>query len=606
MATLTGDSTSQTLTGSTANDTLYGAGGNDTLIGGAGNDLYKYYLGTGNDTIKDSSGTDTLLLDDPSGMYADWEFYRSADNSDLIISFGSAGSVTIDNQFSNSSSLVINKLMVPDDDDGYMSINLTSGTSGTSGSDFIVGKSSSESISGGLGDDIIFGSAGNDTINGGNGYNSLYGGTGNDSLIGGIEEDSFSGGNGSDTINGGSGWDYAGYGEQSAGIIANFSGTVKTIGSVSLASQTVYEKAYATTDTLIQINRIDGTSYSDAYYGGATSTEDGGGFGFEGYQGNDTIYSGAANSWMMVGYDCSPNGVIINLSNTAITVGNKTVAAYTTQDGWGYTDTFKLTSGSNIGISGSDNADYMVAQSNGGYLNGNDGNDTLVGSSGNNQLRGDSGNDVFYSSSIGYHQIDGGDDIDTVSYIKATSGVSVSLATSSSQAVGSGYDSLSSIEHLIGSNYADTLTGNSSANRLDGGLMNDKLFGSSGNDTLLGGSGNDTLIGGSGMDSLTGGTGSDIFDFNSLSEMTISGSTTDVISDFTHGTDKIDLSTLDANTTTTTNDTFAATFVSSFTQAGQLMYSNGVLYGNTDGDSTAEFAIHLTGTPTVTASDFVL
>ena len=90
MATLTGDSTSQTLTGSTANDTLYGAGGNDTLIGGAGNDLYKYYLGTGNDTIKDSSGTDTLLLDYPSGMYADWEFYRSADNSDLIISFGSA------------------------------------------------------------------------------------------------------------------------------------------------------------------------------------------------------------------------------------------------------------------------------------------------------------------------------------------------------------------------------------------------------------------------------------------------------------------------------------------------------------------------------------
>ena len=82
-----------------------------------------------------------------------------------------------------------------------------------------------------------------------------------------------------------------------------------------------------------------------------------------------------------------------------------------------------------------------------------------------------------------------------------------------------------------------------------------------------------------------------------------------MISDFTSGQDKIDLSTLDANTATVTNDAFNGTLISSatsFTTAGQLKLVSGVLYGNTDADSTAEFAIQLTGITALSAVDFVL
>ena len=52
-------------------------------------------------------------------------------------------------------------------------------------------------------------------------------------------------------------------------------------------------------------------------------------------------------------------------------------------------------------------------------------------------------------------------------------------------------DTLATIENIIGSAFADTLTGNAAANTLDG---------RSGNDTLIGGAGADALIGGAGTD----------------------------------------------------------------------------------------------------------
>lgn len=103
---------------------------------------------------------------------------------------------------------------------------------------------------------------------------------------------------------------------------------------------------------------------------------------------------------------------------------------------------------------------------------------------------------------------------------------------------------------------------------------------------------------------LTGGTGNDRFDFNAFSELGASSTTRDVITDFSSG-DKIDLSTIDANTSLTGDQAF--THVSAFTTAGsQIMYSNGVVYFNTDHDTTAEYQIQLTGAPQLTASDFIL
>jgi Ca2+-binding RTX toxin-like protein len=211
----------------------------------------------------------------------------------------------------------------------------------------------------------------------------------------------------------------------------------------------------------------------------------------------------------------------------------------------------------------------------------------------------------------------GGLGIDRADYRYAASAVSVSLGITTAQATkGSGFDTLSDIENLTGSNYSDGLAGNAAANTLVGlvgndtliaGLGNDILIGGSGDDRLIAGAGSDILIGGSGKDILSGGAGNDIFDFNSLFKRAVL-SDADVITDFVRGHDKIDLSTLDANTATAANDAFTGFIASgaSFTAAGQLRLSGDVLYANADADSEAEFAVHLTGITHLTLADFIV
>jgi Ca2+-binding RTX toxin-like protein len=213
-------------------------------------------------------------------------------------------------------------------------------------------------------------------------------------------------------------------------------------------------------------------------------------------------------------------------------------------------------------------------------------------------LTGNTLNNVLYAGA-GNNGLDGSTGIDTVSYaygVTGTTGVTVSLAVGTAQATGgSGSDTLTSIENLIGSGFNDSLTGNAGHNVLDGGA------------------GNDLLTGGVGRDMLTGGAGSDTFDFNALSEMGLTSATWDVINDFVHGLDRIDLSTLDANAALAGNQAFSApvvggTFSGAFATAGDLYFDNvaHVLYGNTDADTAAEFAIQLVGVSTLTATDLFL
>ena len=60
------------------------------------------------------------------------------------------------------------------------------------------------------------------------------------------------------------------------------------------------------------------------------------------------------------------------------------------------------------------------------------------------------------------------------------------------------------------------------------------MAGGLGNDRIFGGQGNDTLNGGSGDDRLAGGPGNDVFVFGP-------GDGADTVTDFSSGTDKIDL-----------------------------------------------------------------
>jgi len=195
---------------------------------------------------------------------------------------------------------------------------------------------------------------------------------------------------------------------------------------------------------------------------------------------------------------------------------------------------------------------------------------------------------------------------DTVSYEFGLSGVgsigvAVSLAITSAQATGrSGWDTLIGIENLVGSARGDSLTGSIGGNF---------LAGLGGNDSIFGGDGHDTLSGGLGRDSLVGGAGRDVFLFQNLLDMGVRSAAADVIVDFSRGFDKIDLSSIDANTNTTLNDAFSAAILEKgarFVAPGQLRWADGFLYGNTDWDSDAEFAIYIGGTSIITSADIVL
>ncbi|NTS66788.1 M10 family metallopeptidase C-terminal domain-containing protein, partial [Sphingomonas sp. HHU CXW] len=132
-------------------------------------------------------------------------------------------------------------------------------------------------------------------------------------------------------------------------------------------------------------------------------------------------------------------------------------------------------------------------------LSGGDGNDTLIGLGGNDTLDGGNGDDLLLGGS-GDNTLIGGAGTDTASYADATVGVTVDLSIFGAQATGVGNDTLTGIENLLGSTFADTLTGDAGANRLDGGAGDDTLSGGDGNDVLVGGAGNDTLLGGAGID----------------------------------------------------------------------------------------------------------
>ena len=220
---------------------------------------------------------------------------------------------------------------------------------------------------------------------------------------------------------------------------------------------------------------------------------------------------------------------------------------------------------------------------------GDAGANSLSAFRGDDFIDGLGGNDVI----AGADRLVGGDGIDTLDYSSSFSAVSVNLATGELSGGDAQGDTISGFENVIGSDEDDTVRGDGGANSLSGGR------------------GNDVLAGGLGRDELTGGTGADHFVFSSTTESGKTGSTRDVIHDFSHAAhDLIDFGQIDGSTSHGGKQSLTFIGSKAFTAEGQVraFFEGGhtVVEVNTTGTHGAEMQIQLDHHVHLAKADFVL
>jgi Ca2+-binding RTX toxin-like protein len=323
-----------------------------------------------------------------------------------------------------------------------------------------------------------------------------------DSITGDIYGELFQGFNGNDTIDGGGGNDEIRYNQETGTFAVNVNLTT------GIATDT-----YGSTDTLINIENVRGTSRADTIVGNALNNN------LRGLSGADTLNGGDGIDTVDYRRDVDAGG------GASIRVNLTTGIA---RDGFGFTDT--LISIENVGgtnfddrVVGSADANLIRLLAGNDYLSGLDGNDTLEGGEGNDILLGGDGTDSllagdgadYLTGGLGADVLDGGFGYDFAWYNEATSGLTVRLdfpGSNSGEALG---DTFIGIEGLVGSLFTDFLVGDGGANHIDALDGDDFLAGNAGNDRLFGGAGSDNFWGGEGADAINGGAGFDVvrYDF---------------------------------------------------------------------------------------------
>ncbi len=162
-------------------------------------------------------------------------------------------------------------------------------------------------------------------------------------------------------------------------------------------------------------------------------------------------------------------------------------------------------------VHGGSGSDIIYASSHvsGANYYGESDHDTIYGNVLAEYLYGGDGNDMLYGGA-GIDTLDGGAGIDTANFSDATAVVGVNLSTGVTAYDGFGYsETITGVENVTGSGYADEITGDSAANLLNGNAGNDTIHGNAGDDTLYGMDGNDALYGESGLDTIISGAGTD-------------------------------------------------------------------------------------------------
>jgi Ca2+-binding RTX toxin-like protein len=385
------------------------------------------------------------------------------------------------------------------------------------------------------------------------------------------------------------------------------SGSVKDLAGNSYADTTTYD--FTTLDTIPPIVStfipIDGATSvfvnSNIELGFNEPIQRG--------TGNIYIRSGSATGVVVESYDAATSSNI-SISGSTLTINPTNNLSYNTK----YFVTFD--SGSVKDLAGNSYADtttYDFTTSNtvptalASYiLTTKEPNDlTYIGSSdfaGTGTIK----NNII-TSSIGNDKLDGGKGIDTLTGGKGNDTYIVdSIKDIVVEEVNSGIDTIQSsvtfslaalvnVENL-------TLIGTKAINGTGNNLDN----------AMLGNSAKNSINGGLGNDILTGGNSADTFQFNTTLN---SNTNVDTITDFVHGTDKIQLSrsimsNLNSGTKLNPSDFVLSTAV--LDASDRIIYdqSNGAIYYDADGSgAVAAIQIAIIGVEThatLTATDFIL
>jgi Ca2+-binding RTX toxin-like protein len=229
-----GGSGADQIRGNSGNNSLRGNGGNDQIDGGLGIDTVVFSGNRSAYTITWNGQIGTVVGPDGTDTITNVEFLQFADQT---IAAAPTGGLVVAGDITN------------------------------------------ETINGSALADAIGGLGGNDTINGLGGNDTLDGGFGNDILNGGEGNDTLIGGQGTDTLNGGNGYDIASYATAIGGITMNGTAITGAAGN----------------DTLISIEEVIGSAFSDNLTGGSGNDVIRGGGGIDtinGGGGNDRLYAG--------------------------------------------------------------------------------------------------------------------------------------------------------------------------------------------------------------------------------------------------------------------------------------------------------------------------
>ena len=485
------------------NDELYGGAGDDTIYGGLGNDridggannniLYggggndAFWLAAGNDTVYGGSGIDSANYGNSTAIVAHLESMHDIDSIKFAVI--TQGATT--DYLSLSDVEILNGT---DSNDTIYGATLLStvltNINGGNGNDFFQGSVASIA-------EVVHGGENNDTIEGGGGADTLYGDGGTDLFYGAIDGDTIYGGTTNETA-GGDTIDFLHVTGTPLNIVMGNNNNTN-IGSV-------YANGSGTASSYFyEIENIRGTASNDTIRGDARSNA------LYGDAGNDTLSGGAGNDYLDGGINTNASGdgdwadfyndgVIDNINGITLDLSIKTQQLISTSRG---SDTIlnieniQATNQNDV-ITGDIAANYAGVHT----ILGMAGDDTII-------LRG------------GNNYIDGGDGIDTLSYVNEN-GVTLTLVGGSGIAtVGAYTDTLVNIENIIGSNNSnanlakDIITGDEYANTIRGMTGDDTISGGGGDDYLEGNSDNDTLYGGTGLDTLDGGGGNDYLYGNS-------------------------------------------------------------------------------------------